>query len=339
MKRAIDNGELVTDLDCHGFHIKGLIAFTPPPPNLVATDDPRLSDSRPILDGSVTDDSVADDAAIKQFKLSLNGDLPLNYLGVNQAAQGDLVQPLTGKDAANGYVSLGVDSKLPSGSTPTAGTGTLHQVDIELPIGELTTVPDTATSVNVFTGVWAAQAGKSFFGNFSGAAAPPTFEERIFPVDLIPGFDASRITSGTFTVDQVPVAIGVGTGHSPGLTPLPGSTLTDSTAQPDDYLGRDMIYHPMKPVVNYQPTLPAPSITVQSYSKASAYINITLNVTATTAGGENILFYALGSNAFTEVSTLPLLVPIGTVVQAYAAKVGFNNSEISTYTVPPAGTV
>jgi hypothetical protein len=339
MKRAIDNGQLKTDLDANHLSIRNLTAFTPPPPDLVLTDDPRLSDRRDILDGTVTDDSVADDAGIVQAKLNLNGDLPLNYLGTDGAARGDLCQPLAEKGALNGYAALGLDSKLPSGSTPVSGTGTLHTIDIEFPVGEVNTLPNLTGTVQTFTGYWAAQAGETFFGNFSGAIASPTFEERVFPVALIPGFDASRITSGTFTVDQIPVAIGVGAGHASGLTPHPGSTDTDSTAQPTDYLGRDMLYHPMKPVVSSQPTLPSPSITVQSYFKASAYINITLNNPGGTSTGANI-FYAVGSSLFKEVfpGTLPLTVTIGTVVQAYAAQAGFNNSQIVSYTVPPSPT-
>ncbi len=338
MLRALDNGKLTTDLDAAFFRIRNLGTISPPPSNLITTDDPRLSDARAPIDGSVTNFSVADNAGIQQGKLSLSGDLPLNFLGTTilTAAQGDLVQPISEKDQPNGYSSLNVDGKMPSGSTPTSGTGTLHEIDFAFPIGEVTIESEMAGFAPdwTFTGFWAAQDAGAWFGNFSGSTAKPTFDARVFTIALIPGFDASRITSGTFEIDRLPIAAGVGVGHSAGLLPDPGNTATDSTAQPTDYVGRNMEYHAMKPVVSYQPMLSAPSITIQSYLGTNAYVNITQSV-----AGSN-LFYAVGNNAFTEIFAvnLPLSVQVGDVVQAYAAKIGYNNSEITVYTIPPVPT-
>ena len=336
MIRAIDNGKFVTNLDANHLLIRNLGAITPPPPNLIGTDDPRLTDARSVPDGSVTDDSVADDAAISQFKLVFDPDgLPLTWLGSSstQAAQADLVQLLTGRDQPGGYSSLTLDGKLPSGTTPTLGTGTLHTIDIQMPLGEVTMTQDITGTDTLMTGYWSAQGPETWFGNLSGGVAAPTFEDgRLFPVDLIPGFDASRIISGTFSMDQLPMATGVGPSHSAGLLPSPGSTDTDSTAQPDDYLGRDMEYHAMKPVVSTQPTLPPPSISLQSMKGNEGYINITSGLANTT------LFYKTGADVFTEISKFPLILTSGTIISAYVAKIGYNNSNIATYTVPPPST-
>ena len=74
MKRALDNALLLTDFDANNFRILNLgDTFIP---NLVDTNDPRLSDPRPVTDSSVTDAKVASDADIQQSKLNLDGDMP-----------------------------------------------------------------------------------------------------------------------------------------------------------------------------------------------------------------------------------------------------------------------
>jgi hypothetical protein len=200
-----------------------------------------------------------------------------------------------------------------------------------MPHGELTTDPESSGTTRTLTGYWNAQNPQTWFGNTTGASGPPEFvDNRTFPVSLIPSLDASVFTTGMFALAQVPMAVGVGVGHAPGLLPNPGSTVTSPTAQPTDYLGRDMQYHAMKPMVSNQPQLPSPSITVQSFfGRSNAYINITSGVAGTT------LFSMINGGSFVETtpSMLPLFTTVGSVVSAYAAKIGYNNSEISTYTV------
>lgn len=341
MIRELDSARMVTDLDANHLKIRNLGSYLgqPPPGGTVGEDDPRLSDPRTILDGTVTDDSVADDAGIVQSKINFNDNIPPQFLGTDQAARGDLVEQTAYKNQINGYAGLGLDGKLGTGSTPTAGTGTLHTIDINFPTGELTGVPDISTPDFSIDGFWDAQSADTFFGNTSGDVGRPIFDVgRAFPVALIPGFDASRITSETFSTDRLPVAVGVGAGHSAGLAPDPGP-LINTSSNPDDYLGRDMHYHRMQIMAPSQPTLPNPSITVQSYSQGKAYVNITTNVSGTN------LFYATDGGSFTEVTrsvtpgsnpTLPLLLDIGTIVSAYVAKIGYNNSNITKYEVPMA---
>ena len=55
MINAIDNGKMVTDLDANHLRILNLNHLTPPPPDVIGTDDARLSDAREPLEGSVTD--------------------------------------------------------------------------------------------------------------------------------------------------------------------------------------------------------------------------------------------------------------------------------------------
>ena len=331
MKRGIDNGFMVNSLNANHWNIRNLGGFDTVPPEFVDTNDSRLSDPRPPLDGAVTNDSVADDAAIRQSKLDLSDNIPASFLGVDAAARGDLVQPLTAKDAAGGYASLNAQGKLQSGSTPIAGTGTLHDIDFLFPIDEVATMPTSVTTTRLFTGFWAAQNAETWFGNTTGASARPTFYNHEFPEALIPTFDASRITSERFSTDQIPVAVGVGVSHAPGIVPPPQSIDTDSTASPTDYLGRDMIYHAMVTLINYQPQLSPTSISVMSYYQGQARVNITSSV-----DGTNI-FYAVGNNPFVEAfpGTLPILVDVGVTVQSYSAKIGFTNSMISNYIIPP----
>ena len=223
MKRAIDNGQMITDLDANFFIIKNLSGFTPPPPELITSDDPRLSDPRVPLDGSVIDDSVADNTGIEQSKLNLSGDIPPNFLGITQAAQGDLIQPYSERNQPNGYAILSAFGKLINGTVPTSGTGTVTVIDIELPGSEFTSIMSESTTTRTLTGYWSAEPAETWFGNLTGDIAIPTFESgRTFTVALIPDFDASKITSGTFSTDQVPSAVGVGVSHAPGLLPIQG---------------------------------------------------------------------------------------------------------------------
>src|SRR4029077_17857512 len=125
---------------------------------------------------TIDDASVAENAGIVQSKLSLDGTIPLTWLGNTSttAAQGDLVQLVAAKDQPNGYVSLTGGGKLPTGSVPLSGTGTITELSFELPT-ELALVIDTSTNVWTFESLWAAQNPETWFGNISGGADVPTF--------------------------------------------------------------------------------------------------------------------------------------------------------------------
>lgn len=291
MKRGLDNAIMLTDLDANHLRIRNLGSYLggPPPGDLVGEDDPRLNDSRTILPGTVIDDSVADDAGIVQSKINFNGDIPTQFLGTDQAARGDLVQQTVYKDQINGYAALDVNGKLNTGKVPVSGTGTLKEINFNFPIGEFTVIPSESTTTRTSTGFLMAQDAGTILANLSGAPAAPSFIIAL-SVDLIPNFDANKFGFETFTVDQLPVAKGVGVDHAPGLVPEPGVIDPGTSAQPDDYLGRDMLYHAMKPVVSIQPQLPPPSITIQSYYQGKAYVNISTSSDLAT------IFYSVDSS-------------------------------------------
>jgi len=334
MKRALDNAVLANNLNANGFRILNIDRYGDS--NFVTTDDPRLSDARNILDGTVTNDNVSETAAIDQSKLAFNGPIPPQWLGTTSdtAASGLLSETILDRNDPLGHPSLdAVTGKMPSGSVAIgAGTGSLVDIDFEFPVAEFTTIPSVSGTTRHFTIYWLAQNAQTFFGNMSGDTATPSFFNPVIDISLIPGIDGSQFTLGTFSTDNLPVAIGTGAGHSIGLAPTTGMT-----GEPSDYLGRDMTYRAMIPPINYQPTLWPPAITVQSYFSTTAIVNITSQVK-----GTNIFYrtppIAGGGGPFIEVTgALPLKLAIGTNVDAYVAKNGYNNSNIASYTIPPPG--
>src|SRR5215510_9604048 len=119
---AIDNGLLTTDLDGNDLEIINLGAVIPTPTNLVDTFDPRLSNARIPIDGSVTNTSVSPTAAIEQSKLDLNGEIPQSWLGTDDihAAPGDRVEYLSNKGVPGGYAGLDGTGKVPAGQLPSS---------------------------------------------------------------------------------------------------------------------------------------------------------------------------------------------------------------------------
>jgi hypothetical protein len=153
-------------------------------------------------------------------------------------------------------------------------------------------------------------------------------------LSVIPNVDGSKFTSGTFDPSFVPIVKGVGGSHAVGILPSPGATgLTQ------DYFARDGTFKPMvAPSVSYQPKYPAPSITLISYYRGQAYIQIKATSSSPTTGTAGVvLFYNLNGGSFSE-PVLPLLVSVGTLIGAYAAKIGYTNSDLVTFTVPPSST-
>src|SRR5262252_2213890 len=132
----LESAKLATDLDANLFAFLNLGAVSPPPPNLAPSTDPRLTDAREPLPGSVTDASVAVGAGIVQSKLNLDGNIPPAWLGFGSgfAAPGDLVEYVANKGQPNGYASLDSGGKIPAGQVPTAvGTGTVTSIGITMP--------------------------------------------------------------------------------------------------------------------------------------------------------------------------------------------------------------
>jgi hypothetical protein len=236
------------------------------------------------------------------------------------AARGDLVQHDAEKGLANGYCPLDGTGRMPSAFyTPVGPGGTINYLGLVLP-DDFTVTPGAMTSGSgVFTVTWKNAPALSWFG--AAGTTAPKFYATPFPDELIPNLDASKITSGVCDLDQLPVA-GMGLGQ--GIVTDPGAT-----GDPTDYLARDMTYKKMGPEPNYEPVTPNPSITFMYWSDSQAAIQITDLLEGAS------LFYRINfSGTFIPVPAGTFLVDSGVTVEAYGAKIGYNNSQIVTLSIP-----
>jgi hypothetical protein len=237
---SLENGLLTTDLDCQFNNLINLGGLDPLPPGLVRDDDPRLSDERIPMDGSVTDIKVAPAAAIVQSKLNLNGVIPPAWLGTTstKAAKGSDAEYKSNKGVASGYASLDGTGKVPVGQLPAlAGTGTVTSVGLALPAAHFTITGSPVTSSGTLTAAWTSILGPCWFGVQLGTANPPAFHTGAIPLGLVPNLPAAQVNSGIFDPARLPVAV-YGVGHAKGVIPDPG----DATGDPNQYLARDMTF-------------------------------------------------------------------------------------------------
>ena len=328
----LDGAQMVTDLEGGGFNLNNLGGFSPLPPNLVADTDPRLTDARVPLDGSVTDVSIVDAAGIQQSKLNLDGDIPPNWLGntATTAAQGDLAEYTANKGQPNGYASLDSGGKIPVAQLPaSAGVGTVTSVGITMP-AQFSVSGSPVTGAGTLAVGWAAAADQSWLGNKSGAPAAPQFYNTALPATLIPNLDASIVTSGVFGPALLPAAVGLGVGHAPGAAPDPGDGTGGALAS--DYLARDMTYKPFPSIgPAYQPTVATPTL------NPSANLTGPRTVVFGNTVNDVTFFYSLTSAVTGFVEAPPegyiSLAPLAQM-WSYAARPGYNNSAIATYTNP-----
>lgn len=318
----IENGILKSDLDLNGFSLINLGNIDPPPPNLVDTADPRLSDARAPIDGSVTNASIAAGAAITQNKLNLNGAIPPAWLGTTSttAARGDLAEYLSNKGQPGGYASLDGSAKLPVAQVPAGvGSGTVTSVQLTMP-SQFAVSGGPITNAGTLSVAWNNVPDGSWFGNPSGVSGPPTFQTTPLPLSLIPDLDTAKITTGTIAAARLPAAVGVGASHAPGAVPDPGAA-----GAATEYLARDMTYKALPALgPTYQPTVANPAFSVSAGpSDNTVYVtcatpgaNIFYSTTSATAG-----FLPLPSTGFA-------VVAFGATVWAYAARAGYNNSSV-----------
>jgi hypothetical protein len=341
MTPVLENCVLRSNLDGRNFALRNFSRILPPPPPAVAINDPRLSDGRAITPGTVTDLSVAATAAIAQSKLNLNGSLPSAWLGIgaNQAARGDLSERVANKGALNGYAALDSGGLIPPANVATgAGAGKVNTVALKMPAEFTVGGTNPVTASGSFSATWNNTPDKSWFGVNGmltlGPSLVPSFLSGLLPTQLLPTLDASKFTSGTFTILRLPVAAGLGAAHAVGILPDPGAK-----GDPNDYLGRDMQWHAFKSYISLQPTVPNVHITFNSQKGALCSITISSPL----AG--SVLFYRVNGGVFLEVhsadsagtasNSITLSLLAGDFIEAYASRAGYNNSAIATYTVTP----
>jgi len=328
----IENGQLSTDLDAMLYDLKNVGLMLPVPTNVCAIDDPRLSDARIPLDGSVTDASIADGANIAQFKINFNGVIPPAWLGTaaTQAAQGDLVEYLSNKNQPNGYAGLDGGGKVPSAQIPAAvGTGTITSIGLTMP-GVFSVSGSPVTGAGTISVDWALVADKVWFGNDTGGPAAPQFNLAPLPVELIPTLDASQVISGLFDAARLPAAVGIGVGHVQGAVPDPGPGGGGALAT--DYLARDMTYKPIPDLlVPYEPTVDVPTFSPSPNPTGDKIVVINETIP------DCVLMISLAS-AVTGFIELPdtgyITIGPSVTVWCYAAKAGYNNSPVVSYTNP-----
>lgn len=328
----LEDAVLANDMDAQGFNLLNVASLNPVPIGLVSSTDPRLSDARFPLDGSVTDASVAPGANIDQSKLNLNGNIPASWLGTTDttAAQGNLAEYLANKGQPNGYAGLDGGGKVPSAQLPTtAGAATVTSVGLSMP-AEFSVSGSPITGSGVLDAVWASQSNLSWFGNKSGGSAAPQFYTSALPTALIPSLDASIVTTGVFGPALLPAAVGIGSSHAPGAVPDPGPSGGGALAT--DYLARDMTYKAAPSLgPSYQPTIANP-VLANSTNVTGPQI---ITATATTDGA--IFFYSTTSSS-TGFAEFPpsgyVSLPATQTIWVYAAREGWTNSGIVSYTNP-----
>ena len=351
MTPIIEDASLGSDLDCQFNNLLKVLHFYPTPESLVQLNDPRLSDPRPVLDGSVIDESVSPHAAIVQSKLNLNGVMPPAWFSPPAppaseidrpappawAARGDLAEALPRKGAVNGYAAVDDNLRLlPANVTPGPGLGTVSEVLFSFP-QQFVVAPISGTSTTNITwrpvtnNCWFGINGDTGLGIGAGpglATTEPQFYDGFLPLLLIPPIDASKFKTGQFDPETLPVAT-FGEDHSSGIVPDPGLQ-----GDPYEYLGRDMLYHHFLSGPSYQPQVQIPTITLVELHDTTA------TVTIRSPEPGSFLFYRAGRPTFREIPAsgpdihITIQVIRGGLVEAYAAKQGFNNSDVASYTVP-----
>jgi hypothetical protein len=326
----IEDAILGTDLNGDFHDLLNVKALVPVPVNLASSDHSGLSDSRPPLPGSVTNDSVAASAAIVQSKLSLDGVIPTAWLGTSSttAARGDLAEYVSSKNQPGGYAGLDGTGKVAPAFLPaSAGTGTVTSVGLTMP-AQFSVTGSPVTGAGTLAVSWAAVADLSWFGNKSGGLAAPQFYTTPLPTSLIPDLDTSIVTSGVFSAARLPVAVGLGSSHAPGAVPDPGDGSGGALAT--DYLARDMSYKAAPSIgPTYQPTLPNPVIV------PTGVVN-PVPVTISCAVSDAVIFYSITS-AVTGFIEFPgagyVHVTSPGNIWAYAAHPGYNNSSVVTLAI------
>lgn len=367
MTPILENAELSTDLDCQNFDIRNVGALEPVPDGLVAIDDPRLTTGRPPADGSVTNDSVNATAAIDQSKLNLNGPVPAPWLtdglvfisDTMEAARGSKAEFLSRKGVPNGYAALGSDGKIPAGHfTPGDAIGALTSIGMTVKV-PLHVHPAQITSSGTFVLTWDHPSTQAWFG--SDGTVDFQHHEFVFPFFVTHAFEpgmfslpCSKFTGGIFPYRRFPVALGMGVPPVPPSTSRKGYVPDPGTTGPNMYLGRDMLWHHFvvnDPNLAHQPNVPDVTIVLDWWEKHEPTDDdpslVKAHVTIRSMLKDAHLFYRvipqhiIHPDDFQEAlyddtpgdAHITIEVSEFETIEAYAAKQGYTNSDIETWTV------
>jgi hypothetical protein len=348
-RTALNDAILVSDMDAAGHKILNL-----------PVDQPF-----PLL--ALTDANIANDANIAQSKLNLNGAIPASFIGTTSttAAQGDLAEYVANKSQANGYASLDGDGKIPSAEMPVlAGTGTVTNMSVvtangisgsvatstttpavTLTLGNIT--PDSVTvngtggagflllrdqtsdaTVTGQTKLWSNSIGNLCYTSLGTATHTAKFT--FSPMTATHTYNFPN-TTGTLamTSDLATAMVGVGGSHKGGLV-----IDTGASGSATDYLARDASWKaiPGAGAVTYAPTVATPILSPSANSSGPRTVSI-----SDATGGVNI-FYNVGSSTtpFTFYPGGTVSVTGGVTIYSYAARAGYNNSAMASYTNPNA---
>jgi hypothetical protein len=372
MTPILDNAVLANDLDCQNYDLRNIGTMEPVPENLVGINDPSLSGGRTMAAGSVTNDSVNATASIDQSKLNLNLNIPSDWTigsipggdGIPRAAAGNLSELMSRKGVPNGYAGLDADGKIAvSYLTPGDAVGSITSIGMRFKYiwnrDPLAVHPQTITTSGTFTVTWVNNPGAAcWFG--SDGTLDPQHHEFTYPFfvphaveENMMSVPATKFVIGVFPTARLPLAKGMGVAPPAGQTrigmvPNPGPTGARTM-----YLGRDMNWHHFvvnNPAVAHQPTAPDVTIVLDSWkehkptpedpSKVKAFITI-----RSLLGGSS-LFYRVTPESLTPLGfhkavhkdtpdDVHITVEVNEYdfVEAYAAKQGYNNSDVEEWQV------
>jgi hypothetical protein len=367
MTPILENAVLANDLDCQNYDIRNVSLLDPVPDGLVGIDDPRLTGGRTPTPGSVTDDSVNATAAIDQSKLSLNGVMPSPWLtdglvfisDAPVAARGSKAEFLSRKGAHNGYAALDAGGKIPLAHfTPGDAVGSISSIGITIR-PPLHVTPAQITNSGTFVFTWDHPSTHAWFG--SDGTFDPQHHEFIYPFFVTQAFNAgmfslpcSKFTGGKFPYRFFPVALGKGVPPVPPSTSRKGYVPNPGSTGATNYLGRDMLWHHFvvtNPAAAKQPHVPDVTIVLDWWEKHDPTDDdpslVKAHVTIRSLLKDSRLFYrvtpqhVIHPDDFQEAlydktpddPHITLEVNEFEFIEAYAAKQGYNNSDIEEWTV------
>ena len=243
------------------------------------------------------------------------------------AAPGDDTEYKANKGIPGGYVPLDASRRMPLSMYPLgAPAGTLNSFTLNSVPAFMATVPPTVVtgSVTMVTS-WTNVSAAVWLGNVSGNVTSPVFTSSPLYPSMIPSLSTGKFVSGVLDLTLMPVAVGIGhPDHASGVVPDPGAT-----GAPDDYLARDMTYKTMQAAPSYEPVVPDPSIVILDVHEGRVEIIITDTLSDTS------LFYRLDhGGTFLPVPDRPIPAAPGMTVEAYGAKIGYQNSDTVLLVIP-----